>query len=623
VAQVSTIIRRGKVRVMQRAEALMEIIHERGKRGLPLERLYRHLFNPELYLRAYGKIYRNDGSMTPGSNEETVDGMSLKKIQAIIDALRYECYRWTPVRRVYIDKKGSPGKRRPLGLPSWSDKLLQEVIRSLLEAYYEPQFSEHSHGFRPGRGCHTALAEIWESWRGTTWFVEGDISQCFDRLDHSLVRSILAEDIHDNRFLRLIDGLLQAGYLEDWRYHETLSGAPQGGVLSPLLSNIYLNRLDRYVETTLLPVYNRGDRRKPFLPYMRIHKAAWKLEKKGQWVEARRLRRQLQRLPSRDPHDPGFRRLHYVRYADDWLLGFTGTRREAERIKAMLGWFLRDRLKLELSEHKTLITHGRTKAAQFLGYEIVVHHDDTKRDRNGHRCINGQIGLKMPMDVVRAKRTPYLRRGKPAAILDRAHDSDFRIVARYQAEFRGIAEYYQLAYNRHRLGLLRYVMERSLTKTLGHKNKISVNKVWNRYRATWQTTAGPRRGLQVTVRRDQGKRPLVARWGGISLARRTTKVVLKDELPAIWSKRPAELIGRLMSGRCELCQERTDVEVHHVRRLQDLHSGRRVEQLGWAKKMASRRRKTLIVCTNCHDDIHNGLSTRQSSRNMTLESRVR
>ena len=272
---------------MQRAEALMEIIHERGKRGLPLERLYRQLFNPELYLRAYGKIYRNDGSMTPGSNEETVDGMSLKKIQVIIDALRYERYRWAPVRRVYIDKKGQPGKRRPLGLPSWSDKLVQEVIRSLLEAYYEPQFSEHSHGFRPGRGCHTALAEIWKSWGGTTWFVEGDISQCFDRLDHSILRSILAEDIHDNRFLRLIDGLLQAGYLEDWRYHETLSGAPQGGVLSPLLSNIYLNRLDRYVETTLLPVYNRGNRRKPFLPYMRMHKAAWKLEKQGKRAEAK------------------------------------------------------------------------------------------------------------------------------------------------------------------------------------------------------------------------------------------------------------------------------------------------------------------------------------------------
>jgi group II intron reverse transcriptase/maturase len=301
---------------MQRAETLLEIIHGRGKRGLPLERLYRHLFNPELYLRAYGKIYRNDGSMTPGVNAETVDGMSLKKIQVIIDALRYERYRWTPVRRVYIDKKGSPGKRRPLGLPTWSDKLLQEVIRSLLEAYYEPQFSEHSHGFRPGKGCHTALAEVSESWRGTTWFIEGDISQCFDRLDHAMLRSILAEDIRDNRFLRLIDGLLQAGYLEEWRYHATLSGAPQGGVLSPLLSNIYLDRLDRYVEKTLLPVYNMGDQRKPYRPYMRMHKAICKMERNGRRKEARPMRRQLQQLPSRDPNDPGFRRLHYIRYAD-------------------------------------------------------------------------------------------------------------------------------------------------------------------------------------------------------------------------------------------------------------------------------------------------------------------
>jgi len=205
--------------------------------GLPglethAEDVYRQLYNPDLYLRAYGRIYRNDGAMTHGVTAETVDGMSLEKIQDIIDSLKAERYRWTPVRRVYIDKKGSPGKRRPLGLPTWSDKLLQEVIRSLLEAYYEPQFSDHSHGFRPGKGCHTALAEVSESWRGTTWFIEGDISQCFDRLDHAMLRSVLAEDIRDNRFLRLIDGLLQAGYLEEWRYHATLSGAPQGGVLT-------------------------------------------------------------------------------------------------------------------------------------------------------------------------------------------------------------------------------------------------------------------------------------------------------------------------------------------------------------------------------------------------------
>jgi group II intron reverse transcriptase/maturase len=571
---------------------------------LHLERLYRQLFNPELYLRAYGKIYRNDGAMTLGVNEETVDGMSLKKIQTIIDALRHERYRWNPARRTYIDKKGSTGKRRPLGLPTWSDKLLQEVIRSLLEAYYEPQFSDRSHGFRPGRGCHTALAEVSESWRGTTWFIEGDISQCFDRLDHALLRSILAEDIRDNRFLRLIDGLLQAGYLEEWRYHDTLSGAPQGGVLSPLLSNIYLDRLDKYVERTLLPVYNLGDQRAPYRPYMRMHKAIWKMERNGRREEARPMRRELQQLPSRDPNDPGFRRLHYIRYADDWLLGFAGTRREAKDIKAKLGWFLQRHLKLELSEPKTLITHGRTEPARFLGYEIVVHHNDTKRDQHGHRSINGQIGLKVPMDVVRAKRKPYMRRGKPAAMLDRARDSNFRIVARYQAEFRGIAEYYQLAYNRHRLGSLRYVMERSLTKTLGHKNKVSVTKVWRRHRATWQTPAGPRRGLQVTVERGAGSKPLVARWGGVSLARRTTKATLRDELPEIWRKRPAELIGRLRSGRCELCKALADVEVHHMRRLNDLQRKHQADQPEWVRQMAARRRKTLVVCRDCHNDIH-------------------
>jgi group II intron reverse transcriptase/maturase len=606
---------------MQTAEALLEIIHERGKKGLPLERLYRQLFNPELYLRAYGKIYRNDGAMTPGITAETVDGMGLKKIQAIIDALRYERYRWTPVRRTYIDKKNSSTKR-PLGLPTWSDKLLQEVIRSLLEAYYEPQFSGRSHGFRPGRGCHTALEEIQRQWRGTVWFIEGDITNCFGSLDHSIMRSMLAEDIRDGRFMRLIDGLLRAGYLEDWRYHETLSGAPQGGILSPLLSNIYLNRLDRYVETTLLPVYNRGDRRRPYLPYMRLHKAVWKLEKKGARGGTRQMRRKLQQLPSRDPDDPDYRRLHYIRYCDDWLLGYTGTRREAEDIKAMIGKFLGSRMKLELSERKTLITHGRTEPARFLGYEIVVHDDDTKHDRRGRRCINAAIGLKMPMDVVRAKRKPYMRRDKPAAILTRAHDSDFQIVARYQAEFRGIAEYYQLAYNRHRLGLLRWIMERSLTKTLGHKNKISVNKVWNRYRATWQTPAGPRRGLRVTVERGKGKKPLVARWGGVSLARRTTRVILKDDLPAIWRRRPAELINRLRTGRCELCHAYADVETHHVRRLQDLHNGNRAEQADWAKLMASRRRKTLIVCRDCHNGIHNE-SARQASRRTALESDVR
>jgi group II intron reverse transcriptase/maturase len=225
---------------MRDAATVLEIIRERGRKGLPLERVYRCLFNPDLFLLAYGKLYRNAGAMTRGITRETVDGMSLDKIETIITVLRQERYRWTPVRRTYIDKKGTR-KKRPLGLPTWSDKLVQEVIRQVLEAYYEPQFSDRSHGFRPGRGCHTALGEIYHQWHGTVWFIEGDISDCFGSLDHSIMVSILAEKIHDGRFLRLISGLLGAGYLEDWRYHRSLSGAPQGGVVSPVLSNIYLD----------------------------------------------------------------------------------------------------------------------------------------------------------------------------------------------------------------------------------------------------------------------------------------------------------------------------------------------------------------------------------------------
>ena len=235
-----------EVREMRNAATILGIIRDRGKRGLPLEDIYRQLFNPQLYLLAYGRIYRNAGAMTPGTTAETVDGMSLEKIAAIIDALRQERYRWTPVRRIYIEKKHST-KKRPLGIPSWSDKLLQEVIRLLLEAYYDPQFSPHAHGFRPHRGCHTALDEIAHKWVGTTWFVEGDIRACFDTLDHTVLMTTLREKLHDNRFLRLIETLLQAGYLEEWRYHATLSGSPQGAVLSPLLSNIYLDKLDNYV----------------------------------------------------------------------------------------------------------------------------------------------------------------------------------------------------------------------------------------------------------------------------------------------------------------------------------------------------------------------------------------
>lgn len=587
---------------MRNAETILGIIRERGKRGLPLKDVYQLLYQPALYLRAYGRIYRNEGAMTAGTTAETVDGMSYRKIETLIDLLRHERYRWTPVRRVYIEKKNST-KKRPLGMPSWSDKLLQEVIRSILEAYYENQFSPTSHGFRPERGCHTALTEIHQKWNGTVWFVEGDISQCFDSLDHSVLMSILSEKIQDNRFLRLLHGLLQAGYLENWKFNITLSGVPQGGIVSPILTNIYLDKLDKYVETILQPMYNQGEKRGRNQEYMKLARLAWYHKSKGHKQRARDLRREMRKMPSMDVNDPGYRRLRYIRYADDILLGFIGPRKEAELIKQQLGGFLQETLKLELSEAKTLITHAQTQTARFLGYEIVALHDDQKRNQRGNRTINGVIGLRVPMDVVKKKAAAYKRHGKPVARTEQINDSDFDIVVRFQQVYRGIVEYYQLAYNLHRLDALRWVMQLSLGHTLARKYRCSMKRIFERYTTMTTTTEGPKRILQVVVERE-GKKPLVAQWGSISLARRE-KAILNDFPTTFWNPR-TELIQRLLAQKCELCGSQEGVEVHHVRHLRDLQQKGRKEKPSWVKVMAARRRKTLVVCLECHQSIHRG-----------------
>jgi len=288
---------------MQDAATVLSVLRERGRKGLPCDELYRQLFNKELYLLAYGRIYANQGAMTPGASAETADGMSEAKIGQIIEAVRHERYHFAPARRTWIPKKN--GKLRPLGLPSWSDKLVGEVVRLLLEAYYEPQFSDRSHGFRKKRGCHTALQEIESTWTGTTWFIEGDIADCFGSLDHDVMVTILSEKIHDNRFLRLIVNMLKAGYLEDWQYRETLSGCPQGGVVSPILSNIYLDKLDKFVEQVLIPEYTRGDRRKRNLEYQRLNARRYLARKRGDRATSRELLRQMRGLPCVDPMDPG------------------------------------------------------------------------------------------------------------------------------------------------------------------------------------------------------------------------------------------------------------------------------------------------------------------------------
>ena len=295
---------------MRTAETILNIIQDRGKRKLPLDDVYRQLYNPDMYLRAYAKLYRNDGAMTPGTTGETVDGMSLDKIDRVIEALRFERWKWPPSRRVYLDKP--QGGKRPLGMPDWSPKVVQDVIRSILEAYYEPQFSRHSHGFRPKKGCHTALIDVHETWKGTKWFIEGDIKGCFENIEHHTLMHILRENIRDNRFLRLIEGALKAGYCEEWQYHPSLSGSPQGGIISPILSNIYMDRLDRYVQETLIPEYTQGKSRAVNPAYWRIQSLALRYKKTGNIERSKELRKEQLKIPYGDPNDPNYRRLRYV-----------------------------------------------------------------------------------------------------------------------------------------------------------------------------------------------------------------------------------------------------------------------------------------------------------------------
>ena len=585
---------------MQNAETVLSVLRERGRRGLPLDELYRQLFNPQLYLLAYGRIYSNKGAMTPGPDAETADGMTLGKIERIIDALRHERYRFKPVRRLYIPKKD--GKQRPLGLPSWSDKLLGEVVRLLLEAYYEPQFSDHSHGYRPGRGCHTALRDVAVAWTGTTWFIEGDISRCFDRLDHQVMVATLREKIDDNRFLRLIGQMLQAGYLEDWVWNATLSGAPQGGVLSPCLSNIYLHRLDRFVETVLMPGYTRGELRRSNPESSRVRSALHRARKRGDHAAARALRKQQRSLPTGDPCDPGYRRLRYVRYADDILLGFAGPKDEAEEIKRRLAQFLQEDLKLELSETKTLITHARTSAARFLGYEITTQHAN-QIITDGRRKANGSIRLRVPGDVIKAKCTRYMSRGKPERRPELQNDEDHSIISRYGAEYRGIVQYYLLAGDVHRLDRLHWIMVTSLLKTLAAKYDSSVSKMVRKYGATIATPHGPRRCIQVSVDRGEGRKPLVATFGGIPL-RRQKNAILRDRESVPATPRRTELVHRLLAGRCELCGQTDKVRVHQIRKLSDLGQPGQPDQPEWVQIMTRRRRKTLVVCEPCHASIH-------------------
>ena len=553
---------------MRIAETILKSIEDRGRRGLPTAEVYRHLYNPDLLLRAYGRIYKRPGATTQGITEETTDGMSMEKINSLIEQFRCECYQWTPVRRIYIPKKN--GGRRPLGIPVWQDKLVQEAMRSLLEAYYEPQFSDLSHGFRPNRGCHSALIEI-SKWKGIDWFIEGDIKACFDSINHDLLLSILKEKIQDARFTGLLGRLLKAGYVEYGRHEPTPVGTPQGGPVSPVLANIYLDKLDRFVENTLIPRYTRGKRR------------------------TARHWREIVRQQDRDASNS--RRLRYIRYADDFLIGFTGLEAEAQEVKRHLHQFLMEKLKLELSAEKTLVTHARTEEAQFLGYAIK------RMGEKGQRPVADALSLHVPIKAMQERCSFYKKRGRIIPRAELSHHSDFDIMNLFQGRYMGYVQFYILAHNLHILNELRWVMETSLLMTLAKKRQTSVNQLAKQYETTIQTPHGPRKCLEMQVK---GKQPRIARFGGVPLKRRKGAAIDRQPQKHGIKHRQPELIERLLANQCEYCGSMGRVEVHHVRKLADIDRGGRGPKPGWMQEMVAHQRKTLIVCRSCHQAIHSG-----------------
>ena len=599
---------------MEKSERVLKALSDHSQSSdYKYERLYRYLFSEEMFAVAYQRIYAKQGNMTPGTDGKTIDEMSLERIERLIVSLKDESYQPHPARRVYIPKKN--GKKRPLGIPSFEDKLVQEVVRLLLEAIYEGHFEGTSHGFRPHRSCHTALGMIQKSFAGAKWFIEGDIKGFFDNIDHNVLISILRERISDERFLRLIRKFFNAGYVEDWKYNKTYSGTPQGGIISPMLANIYLDKFDKYIKEYAAK-FRKGDRRSINPEYWRLNnKKNWlkkKLQKtsdeqmrKNYLYEIAQLSKQMLSTPHKDAMDADFRRMQYVRYADDFLISVIGSKSECETIKADITQFMREQLKLELSDEKTLITHAQDKA-KFLGYEIFIRKSDAvKRNRDGvlKRDFNGAVVLTLNSAVIQKKLTEYnalevrnidgkdIWWSKPRRYMTPMKPED--ILAQYNAEIRGLYNYYSLAANVSKeCASFAFIMKMSMFKTLGWKLNTSARKVRQKYQKD--------KDFVIPYNDAKGKQKYRVFYNEGFKKRNAQFDVDYDKLPQTMYVPYPSLVERLKDGRCELCGKEGKVVMHHVRTLTKLKGNNE-----WEKLMLKRHRKTLVVCEDCNSMIQN------------------
>lgn len=581
--------------------------------GYKYERLYRLLFNEEMFFLAYQRIYAKQGNMTPGTDGRTVDQMSIQRIERLIGALRTEEYQPHPAKRVYIPKKN--GKKRPLGIPSFDDKLVQEVTRMILEAIYEGHFEYTSHGFRPHRSCHTALTHIQDKFTGAKWFIEGDIKGFFDNIKHEILVNILKERIADERFIRLIRKFLKAGYAEQWKFHNTYSGTPQGGIVSPILANIYLDKFDKYMKM-YADKFNKGERRKVSSEYRRLNNKKTRLAKKlksvtdesvraGMITEIKATLAQTYVTPCHEPMDANYRRIQYVRYADDFLIGVIGSKSECQAIKADIKEFMTEQLGLELSDEKTLITNAKDKA-KFLGYEIFVRskafmHKDSKGVMK--RFGNGSVLLHVSMDTAKAKLLEYgalriakegnqdIWKPKPRGFMIGNKVED--IVAQYNTEIRGFYNYYAIANNISTIGhSFGYIMEYSMYKTIAQKLNLTMSQAKLKFLKDKKFIV-PFTGKNGEVRYR------IFYDGGFKRKEPFNGSIV-DYIPNTAFVPKLSLMERLKTGTCEICGKKGNLIMHHVRNLNQLKA-----DSPWNAIMIKKRRKTLAICESCNEVIQN------------------
>ena len=568
-------------------EVLKNLMEKSKNETYRFQRLYRNLYNPEFYWLAYKNIYANDGSMTAGADGTTIDGMGNERIERIILSLKDRSYQPKPARREYIAKKNS-SKKRPLGIQSGDDKLVQEVVKMILESIYEPVFSNKSHGFRPNRSCQTALKQIQNTFTGANWFVEGDIHACFDSFDHHVVIDLLKKRIDDEAFIQLIWKFLKAGYMEQWTFNRTYSGVPQGSGVSPVLANIYLHELDKFMEN-YAENFNTEAKKKHFsTAYKSSVGKAYRYRKKGREIwdslsdEEKKIRcknlKELEMIEkSTTPYvynDSNYKRVQYTRYADDFIIGVIGSKADAEAIKKDVKIFLQKALKLEMSDTKTKVTHTGDRA-RFLGYDITVSRVQTlQKASNGRvqRCQTGVVKLYVPRQKWVGKLIEYkamkikinengkerfvaLHRGKLV------NQSDIEILARYNAEVRGLYNYYSIANDSFKIGRFANVMKYSMYKTFAGKYRSTVRKINKKYRLN----------KLFTVKYEQKGVIKSRTFYKTSFKRRTTAFNGSCDIEpySIADVSRTNLTDRLKAEKCELCGATGKLIMHHVRNLKD------------------------------------------------------